>query len=70
VRIADLWRSPDRNGEHHLIPNLMSKLTGRTETCMTTEQWRDKVLAEATTADERTDLAAAFDRHESSLLAA
>ena len=53
-----------------MIPNLMSKLTGRTETCMTTEQWRDKVLAEATTADERTDLAAAFDRHESSLLAA
>ena len=62
-------RPPDRNGED-LISILISKLTGRTETPLTTEQWRDKVLAEATTADERTDLAAAFDRHESCRLAA
>ena len=53
-----------------MIPALISKLTRRTETPLTTEQWREKVLAEATTADERTDLAAAFDRHESSRLAA
>ena len=49
---------------------LLTRLTGRDQTPMTTEQWRDKLLAEATTADERTDLAAAFDRHESRLLAA
>jgi hypothetical protein len=49
---------------------MISELTRCTETPLTTEQWRDKVLAEAATADERTDLAAAFDRHESNLLAA
>jgi hypothetical protein len=53
-----------------VILTLISKLSGRTETPQTTEQWRDKLLAEATTADERTDLAAALDRHENHLLAA
>ena len=53
-----------------MFPAIISKLTRRTETHLTTDQWRDKVLAAATTADERTDLAAAFDRHESSPLAA
>ena len=53
-----------------MIPILISQLTGRTETPLTTEQWRDKVLAEATTADERSDLAAAFDHYESNPLAA
>jgi hypothetical protein len=53
-----------------VISTLMSHLTRRIEPDLTTQQWRDKVLAEATTADERTDLAAAFDHHESSQLAA